>query len=88
MIEPLALKLTFDQQAMWVHLADGRTLGVPLSFFPRLQRAKFEQLADYVISGGGTGLHWDALDEDISVQHLMYGYGDQTADRGGLARQA
>ncbi|MBJ7310346.1 DUF2442 domain-containing protein [Rugamonas sp. CCM 8940] len=73
---------------MWVRLADGRTLGVPLSFFPRLQRAESEQLAGYVISGGGAGLHWDALDADISVKHLLYGDGDQTAGRAGLARQA
>jgi len=78
MIEPLAAKLIFDEMSMWVHLTDGRVLGVPLSFFPRLLNAKPEQRLKYSISGGGSGLHWDALDEDISVEHLMLGYGDRT----------
>ena len=64
---------------MWVSLADGRQLGVPLAFFPRLLRATPEQRVAYVISGGGAGLHWDALDEDISVSGLLAGKGDMTA---------
>lgn len=63
---------------MWVHLTDGRVLGVPLSFFPRLAVASSEALGKWTISGEGTGLHWEDLDEDISVEHLMLGYGDRT----------
>lgn len=74
----LALKLEFDDDAMWVHLADGRILGVPLAYFPRLLNAQPAQRRDYVISGAGRGLHWDALEEDISVEHLLLGYGDRT----------
>lgn len=63
---------------MWVSLADGRKLGVPLAYFPRLMRAKPEQLERYEFSGGGTGIHWDELDEDISVSGLLMGVGDRT----------
>ena len=76
--EPLAKKLRFDADTMWVELADGRTLGVPLAYFPRLLQATPSQREEYTISGGGTGLHWDDLDEDISVSNLLMGIGDRT----------
>ena len=76
--EPKAKTVTFDTETMWVHLADGRELGIPLSYFPRLLRATVAQRKRYTISGGGIGLHWDELDEDISVQGLMLGRRDQT----------
>lgn len=60
---------------MWVELSDGRILGVPLAWFPRLLRAAPEQRDAYRISR--RGLHWEALDEDISVAGLLAGYGDQ-----------
>jgi len=63
---------------MWVQLADGRVIGVPLAWFPRLLRASPEQRLRFEISGGGQGLHWDALDEDISVAGLLAGRGDIT----------
>lgn len=61
----------FDDDKMWVGLADGRTIGVPLAWFPRLLQATPEQRADVEISF--SGLHWDALDEDISVDGLLRG---------------
>ncbi|MCX7044740.1 MAG: DUF2442 domain-containing protein [Candidatus Sumerlaeota bacterium] len=76
---PLARKITFDADNMWVDLADGRQLGVPLAYFPRLVHATAKQRKKYIISGGGAGLHWDDLDEDISVQGLLMGVGDLTA---------
>ena len=81
--KPLAEKLSFDADNMWVEMRDGRRLSVPLAYFPRLLGAGLEQLENYVISGGGTGLHWDELDEDISVKSLLLGIGDRTryADR-------
>jgi len=75
--EPVAKKITFDQDSMWVELADGRKLGVPLAFFPRLLKAKVKQRKNYIISGGGTGLHWEDVDEDICVKSLMQGVGDR-----------
>ena len=76
--KPLAKKLRFDDDNMWVELTDGRSLGVPLAYFPRLLHAKQDERAKFVISGGGTGLHWDDLDEDISVAGLLMGVGDRT----------
>ncbi|HEY0490067.1 MAG TPA: DUF2442 domain-containing protein [Telluria sp.] len=73
----LALHVRFDDDNMWVALSDGRTLGIPLAYFPRLLNASTRQRNQYVISGGGTGLHWDELDEDISVEHLLLGHGDR-----------
>lgn len=77
---PLAARVSFDADNMWVELKDGRHLGVPLAYFPRLLGAGKKQLENYVISGGGTGLHWDELDEDISVKSLLLGVGDRTRD--------
>ena len=77
--DPVAKKVSFDQDSMWIELADGRKLGVPLAFFPRLLNAKVNQRKDYIISGGGTGLHWEDIDEDICVKSLMQGIGDRTS---------
>lgn len=75
-IEPKAKKIKFDDNTMWIELHDGRCLGVPLAYFPRLHKAKSSQLRRYIISGGGKGIHWDDLDEDISVDGLLLGRGD------------
>ena len=64
---------------MWVDLSDGRIIGVPLAWFPRLLRATAEQRKEVRISS--RGLHWEALDEDISdisIAGLPAGQGDQT----------
>jgi len=76
--EALAKQVRFDEDTMWVDLVDGRTLGVPLAYFPRLLNASPAQRMKYVVSGGGTGLHWDDLDEDIDVAALLLGVGDRT----------
>jgi len=68
--------VNFDDDKMWVELSDGRTLGIPLAWFPRLLHATHEQREDCRISS--RGLHWAALDEDISVAGLLAGLGDQT----------
>lgn len=71
-----ALSVRFDEDSLWVELSDGRTLGVPLAWFPRLLRGTPEQREACRISS--RGLHWEALDEDISIAGLLAGYGDQT----------
>lgn len=71
--------VTFDADSFWVELSDGRTLGVPLAWYPRLLHATTEQLTDYELSP--RGIHWDTLDEDISVDGLLAGRGDQTRRR-------
>lgn len=68
-----AKSLRFDDRTMWVELADGRVLGVPLAWFPRLERACPADREAYRISPSGQGLHWEALDEDISVSGLLSG---------------
>ncbi len=77
-IKPLAKSIKFDETNMWVELADGRKLAVPLAYFPRLLHATPNQRKKYEISGGGTGLHWDDIDEDISVEGLLMGIWDRT----------
>jgi hypothetical protein len=54
-----------------VHLVDGRTLTVPLEWFPRLRDATPEERADWRLIGCGVGIHWERLDEDISVRGLL-----------------
>lgn len=76
--KPLAKNVYFDADMMWLELVDGRKLGVPLAYFPRLLNASLKQCQHYEISGGGTGLHWDELDEDINVEYLLMGIGDRT----------
>jgi hypothetical protein len=71
-----ATGIRFDDDNMWVELSDGRTLGVPLAWFPRLLRATPEQRDTCRISR--RGLHWEQLDEDISIAGLLAGCGDQT----------
>ncbi len=78
----LAKKLTFDSENMSVELTDGRKLIVPLAYFPRLLKANESQRNKYTISGGGLGLHWDELDEDINVENLLLGIGDNTIEQG------
>ena len=76
-----AASVHFDDVTMWVELTDGRTIGVPLAWFPRLLRGTPEQRARYRISVTGKGLHWEDLDEDISVAGLLAGRGDMTVRR-------
>ena len=56
-IGPRAKKVTFDMDNIWVEFTDRRQLGVPLAYFPRLLNAAQNQRDDYIISGGGAGLH-------------------------------
>jgi hypothetical protein len=73
----LANRVRFEDVTMWVSLADGRTLGVPLAWFPRLLAATPAQRENYEISANGLGLHWEEPDEDISVAGLLLGQADQ-----------
>ena len=71
-----ASSVHFDHDSMWVELSDGRTLGVPLAWFPRLLHGSAEQREQVTLSS--RGLHWEDLDEDISIAGLLAGQGDQT----------
>ncbi len=71
-----ATAVRFDEHTMWVDLSDGRTIGVPLAWFPRLLRANPEARSRVEISR--LGLHWQELDEDISIAGLLAGRSDMT----------
>ncbi len=75
----LAQEVWFDADNLWVLLTDGRQIAVPLAYFPRLIDASQDDLNDFIISGGGIGIHWENLDEDISVEGLLLGFGDRAA---------
>jgi len=62
-------KVWFDDDNLWVLLADGRTIGVPLVWFPRLLHAGQAARACFELTS--RGIHWDQLDEDIGVQGLL-----------------
>ena len=76
--EAKANSVWFDQENLWVELSDGRKLAIPLNYFPRLANATDTARKNFELSGGGAGIHWDELDEDISVQGLLNGIGDLT----------
>ena len=71
-----AKSVHFDDDSMWVHLADGRVMAVPLAWFPRLLAATPEERAQFELSP--RGIHWEGLDEDISIDGLLAGRGDLT----------
>lgn len=66
----------FDNDNLWVGLSDGRTIAAPLAWFPRLLEAAPEQRLQFELSK--SGLHWEALDEDVSVEGLLFGQADIT----------
>ena len=71
-----ALNVTFNPDTFAVALSDGRTLLIPLVWFPRLLHATAEQRNQFELSK--SGIHWEALDEDISIDGLLAGRGDIT----------
>ena len=73
-----AVRVRFDADSMWVELSDGRTIGVPLAWFPRLLHASAEEREQVRVTR--RGLHWEALNEDISVAGLLVGSGDQSRE--------
>jgi hypothetical protein len=80
-IEARAKKIWIDEENLWLLLSDGRQLSVPLVYFPRLLKATPEQRRHFDVSGDGIGIHWDELDEDISVEGLLLGIRDTTKSR-------
>ncbi len=68
-----AVQVSFSEDEMSVRLMDGRTITVPLAWYPRLLNATSEQRNKWKIAGGGYGLHWPDLDEDLSTEGLLRG---------------
>jgi hypothetical protein len=71
--EALATRVEVNEDTLSVELADGRTIAVPLAWFPRLAHATAEERGSWRLIGGGRGIHWPAVDEDISVANLLAG---------------
>jgi len=65
--------VSFTADSLIVALMDGRIISVPLAWYPRLLHASKEQLSNWKIAGGGYGIHWPDLDEDLSTEGLLCG---------------
>ena len=75
-----------DDSSLIVDLADGRTISAPLAWYPRLLHATSEQRANWERSGGGYGIHWPDVDEDLSTEGLLRGApAPKAADRVGIS---
>ena len=70
---PDAESVRLDEDTLTAELSDGRTISVPLVWYPRLARANVTERNNWCLTGGGQGIHWPDLDEDISVESLLAG---------------
>ena len=70
---PGATTLTFTEDALTAQLTDGRTISVPLSWYPRLVHATHEERQNWELFGEGRYIHWPDLDEDLSVEGFLAG---------------
>lgn len=70
-VEALAVEVSCTDDALSVTLTDGRTITVPLAWFPRLLGATPKHRAEWELIGGGVGIHWEAIDEDISIASML-----------------
>ena len=70
-VNALASKVRFTDDMLYILLMDGREIGVPLLWFPKLRQANKEQLENWRLIGNGIGIQWEDLDEDLSVSALL-----------------
>lgn len=70
-VRPLAVDVSCNNDSLHVSLADGRAISVPLTWFPRLLEATPKDRNNWQLIGGGLGIHWEDLDQDISVESLF-----------------
>ena len=71
--ESIAVDVWFDEYKLYVRLADGREIATPLAWFPRLRDASEKQRNNWRLLGRGSGIHWEDIDEDLSVAGLLRG---------------
>ena len=69
--EPRAVAVSLSEESLCVRLADGREISVPLEWLPRLRDASPQARNNWRLIGGGIGIHWEELDEDLSVEGLL-----------------
>lgn len=70
---PRAIKVTVDDETLTVDLEDGRSVSVPIGWFPRLAHGTPTERANFQLSGAGYGIHWPDLDEDVGVEGILLG---------------
>jgi hypothetical protein len=70
-IQVFAKNISFENDMLCVDLMDGREINVPLTWFPKLSKATPAQLNNWRFIGKGLGVHWEELDEDISIEGLL-----------------
>ena len=70
---PYAVDVHTSADTLTVDLGDGRTISVPLGWYPRLEHATPEERSKWRLIGKGQGIHWEDIDEDISVEGLLAG---------------
>ncbi|RJP90510.1 MAG: DUF2442 domain-containing protein [Desulfobacteraceae bacterium] len=70
---PNAYNVNVTDDTLTVELDDGRSVSVPLAWYPRLLNATQEEKADWRLIGNGRGIHWESIDEDISVEGILFG---------------
>jgi len=71
--ESVAVEVSFTDDMICLVLDDGREVKTPLEFYPRLAKATKKQLGNFRLLGSGTGIHWEDLDEDLSVDSIVSG---------------
>jgi len=71
--DAVAVGVVTDERELHVRMKDGRTISVPLDWFPRLVDASPNERADWRLIGAGEGIHWPQLDEDVSIAALLRG---------------
>jgi hypothetical protein len=70
---PLAVYASLTDDTLTVDLSDGRTISVPIGWYPRLEHANPEERTNWRLIGKGQGIHWEDIDEDISIDGLIAG---------------
>ena len=73
MAQPKAVEVTVTDDTLLVDLEDGRTISVPIGWYPRLAHGTPDERQNYQLSGSGRGIYWPDLDEDIGVEGLLLG---------------
>ncbi|MCR4318354.1 MAG: DUF2442 domain-containing protein [Planctomycetes bacterium] len=72
-INPTAVDVKVTDETLTVSLSDGRVVSVPISWYPRLSHALQVHREIWEFNGAGHGVHWPEIDEDISVENLLFG---------------
>lgn len=68
---PVATDVKINSEMLEVYLSDGRIIGVPIEWFPKLRDSKDAERNNWRLIGGGIGIHWEDVDEDLSVEGLL-----------------